>query len=230
MCQQYFRTSHRTCQKSFRLRDLPKRPLLPEFAVVQECYEGEVAEYFSKTDVFALDDLKDKIKNERLPSGFSIIETSDRLMFIAFTLDSERGPKVSQCLTVLENLSFELYSFETRIPSTTVDHISPSGSIANIDDVLNILAYLSSYSSSSTFLKLSFEDIINKLCQYVELHDDEIIGKGSFQFAVEQLKLAKVSAPLKRYSPSLLAAASLWESTLYRMFLKDGSFSLPSVR
>jgi len=203
------------------------------FAVVQERYEGEVAEYFSKNNVFALDDLKDKIKNERLPSGFHIIDTNDRLMFIAFTLDSERGPKVSQCLTVLENLSFELHSFETRIPSTTVDHISPSGSIRNIDDVVNILAYLSSYSSSSAFPKLSFEDIINKLCRYIESYEDEIINKGSFQFAVEQLKLSRKSAPLKRYSPSLLAASSLWESTsptLYRMLLKDGSFSLPSVR
>ncbi|QQP37067.1 Uncharacterized protein FKW44_022373 [Caligus rogercresseyi] len=48
---------------------------------------------------------------------------------------------------------------------------------------------------------------------------------------MEQLKLLKKKENARRYSPTLLAVACLWENTspsLYRMILHDGFLTLPS--
>ena len=56
--------------------------------------------------------------------------------------------------------------------------------------------------------------MLKKLCQFFETEDAGVIEtQGRFQFAIKQLKLATKEFRKHRYSPTLLVAASLWEST-----------------
>jgi len=60
----------------------------------------------SNNSVSDFEDFKAKIRKERLPTGFSIIDNGDQLMFFSFEIVPHEGPKVAKSLTVNNDLSF----------------------------------------------------------------------------------------------------------------------------
>ena len=198
----------------------------------QEQLDKSVSLYFEKMKISTIEDLKNKIDTSAFPEGYSIVYSENRLMILSLEINPNFGPKVSSCLSIFNNLEFEMICMEKKIPIKEVFHIAPSGTIESTDSVYNILAHLKNMSSSQSFT-LSIDAILSKLSTIFEEHEEQIQYKGHFQFIVEQLKLSTKNLLNRRYSPSLLAAASLWHSVspaLYRILIRDESLCLPSIR
>ena len=88
-------------------------------------------------------------------------------MFLSFEIVRHEGPKVAKSLTVRDDLSFELHC-HNRYPS-----YSTNGIIEKVDDALNVLTVLNEHSSTTSFKKLSFEEVLRKLCEIFESKSDE---------------------------------------------------------
>ena len=128
----------------------------------EESLEQEISIFMSNNSVVDFEDFKAKIKN-RLPTGFSIIDSCDQLMFLSFEIVRHEGPKVAK----RDDLSFELHC-HNRYPS-----YSTNGIIEKVDDALNVLTVLNEHSSTTSFKKLSFEEVLRKLCEIFESKSEE---------------------------------------------------------
>jgi len=199
-----------------------------------ENLDERVREHFVRNEVHSLEDLFSKLQNETLPSGFTCHRENDKILFLSIILDPDSGPKISLSLSIDSDLSFDLHAFEHKIPESEYLGLlqTKRGIISKVDEVLNLLAFLKNRpSSGSSFPKLSVEDVIRRL-EDALVSDEILSSNGRFKFAIEQLKLSLKDLGMRRYSPTLMAAAALWEATspaLYRLLLKDENLSLPSV-
>ncbi|XP_059082032.1 uncharacterized protein LOC131879677 [Tigriopus californicus] len=211
-----------------------KVSMTQRFRKEQERHDELVKGYLEQRKVQDFNFLVTQISAEKMPAKFNLLTHEDYLLFISVVFDHNNGPRIESSFQIQPDLSFALFCHEAKVSRNDVNHISADGKIHYVDDVPNILAFLAGYAATKKSKLLSVEHRVEDICKFVETQDDLVVSQGSFNFSTEQLKLSFKSPNQRRYSPTLLAAALLWQNTspaLYKLLSTvDQSVCLPSVR
>lgn len=184
--------------------------------------------------ITSLEELKLKMEGETLPEGIHKIFYQKKLVFAYFTLDKQVGIKTVFSLTVSLDLSFGIHLHGKQLPSTAVAHLANTDKIMDTSALANMLAFVKAQSEKLPEHQFQIDGLVDSMAVVIE--SDSTLDertKGKLLFLVEQLRLATISPHGRRYSPSLLALALMWENSspsLYKQLLKENVLSLPSIR
>ena len=197
--------------------------------------DEENEEFLMRDQVSSLDELETSIKEEKLPAGICIIRQEQVLMLTAFGQNSLLCPEISFGVIISEDMSFKMFCNQVPIPQTSIHHITRSEKIEQTSVALNIIAHLKNLSQGGDdeskayvqFLLSALEEI-TRTC---DSFDDDMRKK--LEFSIEQMRLCLKKKESRRYSPSLLACAMMWNNTsssLYKQMLSENILCLPTIR
>ncbi len=194
----------------------------------------EEAEFFLAQDnVTHFDQLSTELSD--IPSSWNLITFKDieKIFFDEIYFNEEGKPTFRFSLSVNTNLELCLFANDISVPVSKVSNIVENGRISRHSDILNILAFLNSYSE----LPPEPEDVINSCISKLNgLSENVYDGKENqlkrISFIVEQLKLANENPHKRRYSTNFLWTAITWLKTspvLYKLLIQEGLLTLPSI-
>jgi len=184
--------------------------------------------------VTTLEELLLGMRDETLPGGIHTIIYDQRLVYANFILNKESGLKTVFSLAIYLDLSFDIHLDGKRLPLSSVSHLLSSDKITNTCTLANILAFVKAQSEKVPEQRFQIDTLVDSLATAIEEEfslDESVNGK--LLFLVEQLKLATMSPYRRRYSPSLLTLALMWENSspsLYKQLIEENVLSLPSIR
>jgi len=195
----------------------------------------EEAEFFLAQDnVENFEQLSTNLPEDFPPSWNVITLKNDEKIFLDEVSFNEDGkPTFRFSLSVNTNLELCLFSKDISVPVSKISHITGNGRISRHSDIVNILAFLNSYSE----MPPEPEDVINScllklngLSENVFEGDENLLKK--ITFIVEQLKLVNENPHKRRYSTNFLWTAITWLKTspvLYKLLIQEGYLTLPSI-
>jgi hypothetical protein len=97
-------------------------------------------------DIASLDELREKLDRTCLPSGITELFQGGELFFLAIAKDQHGFPNVSLSLTIGPSLELSMCAHNIMVPISKVAHINGCSSLIHTcSDVLNILAFLKTY-------------------------------------------------------------------------------------
>ena len=129
------------------------------------------------------------------------------------------------CLKIASDLKFEIWYEGERVTDTVLKSIV-SVEYNTCTAIKNVFDFLESNRPKEFSDEEVIETIISKLM------DPRFDGNAKVAFIAEQLSLVFNVPTRRRYSPSLLAFASMWERispACYKQILHDGFLTLPST-
>jgi hypothetical protein len=183
--------------------------------------------------VSSFQELLEKLPSEFPPSWTVItLKRSNSLFLEEISINDGGKATFRFCLSIEETLQFSMHSHDMQIPSSKVHHIAPKGKIERSSDIMNILAFLNSFSATDPQPEDVIEHCIRRL-KYVLESSSEISDSLSkkLTFLVEQMNLAN-KINFRRYSTPFLWSALTWQKTspaLYSLIQDEGFISLPST-
>ena len=185
--------------------------------------------------IASLENLREKLEKERLPSGYAIFQMclpepapADPVLTIRLEeLDETLGlPIIKRNLTIYNDLRFRMHAGNTEMSLHHVAGLTARpGIFQNTAEVLNVLARLKSLQPCATDLMCAAAELIKRA-----VDGDGFDGLNVCQFAAEQLRLASVSPNRRRYSQTLMSLAVVWDRTspkLYQDLCHSGVLILP---
>ncbi len=192
--------------------------------------EEENEAFLNSDNVSSLTELTEKLAQETL-SDIQIIVQEEFVMIGKTELDKLSGPKFTFALIIRNDLSYQAFLNEKPFSKDNFSHII-SNTITNVTQVLNAIAVMKNAIDDKNLDSKSLLSLIKLFKDYIsESEMDEAIEK-KLLFLLEQMHLA-IFPSNKRYSPALLAMASMWlssSSSLYKQIIDEDILSLPSVR
>jgi hypothetical protein len=195
--------------------------------------ESEAELFLGLDSVESFEELSDKLPTQFPPSwSVTTLKDEDKIVLEDLTVDEDGKPTLKFSLTILKSLEFVLSSKDVIVPTSKVKHITLNKKIQRHSDVLNILAFLNSFSDGQP----NVQDVINYCISKLSDAGKEVQTENSslstkIEFLIEQLKLSIVPPGGRRYSARLLWTAITWMKTgpaVYRLLLADGSLTLPT--
>ena len=204
-------------------------------------------EFLMKDNVENLKMLKDKLKDEILPEGFTTITSEESIQFhyIYCSPNPKEAPDLPISLTITSDLIVHAYIYGTLLSHDVYEDLIPAGIISKMSQLLNVLALCKSISVDSgisaagsgskqkkkQFLSLTIQMLQRFIDEQQASQDVESSQLELVQFMIEQLQLMQVHKNGRRYSTSMLKTAFLWQLTSNSLYKKLNSFFvLPSVR
>jgi hypothetical protein len=184
--------------------------------------------------ITTLEELQFKMEGATLPEGIHKIYYQEKLVYAYFSLDKQIGLRTVFSLAVSQDLSFGIHLDGKRLPSSAVSHLVTTGKISDTGTLANMLAFVKAQSEKVPEQRFQIDALVDSLTAAIE--EDSTLDErttGKLLFLIEQLRLATISPYTRRYSPSLLAFALMWENSspsLYKQMLKENVLSLPSIR
>ena len=192
--------------------------------------------------------LKEKLKEEIVPSGFIQIPIDENLQLHYFNsnVDSPEisAPELLASTIITKSLKLHCFVHGKPVPCSIFKDFAPTGFITNMSSLLNILALQKSMLQESTEaiasrskLSTSLEIALHYLKQYAEQRqtDNESDDGNSLsqliRFFIEQLELCQIPKHARRYSANTIKTAFFWQLTSSTLYKKLQSFFvLPSLR
>ena len=203
-------------RRTTALASASSRRQVIEQQLQQRCDDMMEAEKFAN-----LEDMRVKLENEKLPSGFMIVKMAPSnglagvLSIRQEELDEALGhPTILRNLTIYEDFHFRMHvaGAEFSVRHTTGLTAKP-GLFQSTTEVLNVLARLKS-------LKLSAKDLIVSAANLLDRATEADSGDRLTvcQFVAEQLRLVSVPANRRRYSQALMSLAVVWDRTSPKLY------------
>ena len=195
--------------------------------------ESEAARFLALDAVESFEELAENLPSQFPPSwSVTTLKDEEKLVLEDLTVDEDGKPTLKFSLTIFKSLEFVLSSKDVIVPTSKVKHITSNKKIQRHSDVMNILAFLNSFSDGEPNVQDVIEYCISKLSaasKEVETENDDLSSK--LEFLIEQLRLSIALPSGRRYSARLLWTATTWMKTgpaVYRLLLADGSLTLPT--
>ena len=141
-------------------------------------------------------------------------------------------PVVKFSLVIFSDLTFKIWHKGKVISYDKLSNIIKGKKITLIDDIVNIMAYLSGLNNPHP---LDITSEVNVCVQILQSLEEYVDGstRPKLQFIVEQLQLAFMNINHRRYSADLLSTCVLWENTstnLYKQIRDSGLLTIPALR
>ena len=134
-----------------------------------------------------LEDLQDKLANERLPSDVHLIKRESELLLLHIP-SNEACPKVSCSLVIYEELAFSMWCQDVPVPKRRVAHILKSEKITSLSQVLNLAAYLKNLSEEGAPAADKIKSCTDQLEELLPTLEEKFQARISF--IMEQLLLS----------------------------------------
>ena len=174
-------------------------------------------------------DVKQKLEQEILPSGFCL-NIVDNVLLILFIKVDEFCPSIKGCIKIKDDKSFEMYIFNNVVSLSKYKDIVKNN-IKKISDVTNLMSRMKFWiDDDQSIAEVKFNNVISNLKYITDSEND--FNKTKLKFITEQLMLMKVKKHGQHYSPELMVTSFLIysHSRSAYTFLKDESIlTLPSI-
>ena len=204
-------------------------------------------QFLRQDDIGSLEMLKDKLKNEILPEGFTIVIQEENLQFYYFKCSSnaKEAPEILISVTIAGDLKVHACIHRTQISHETYKDLIPTGVISKMSQLLNLLALCKSMivdpsnptvgsgcqQKSNYFLSLAIKMLHRFIDEHLASQNIEASQVQLVQFIIEQLQLMQLNKHGRRYSTGMMKTAFLWQLTSNSLYKKLRMFFLlPSVR
>lgn len=182
-------------------------------------------------------DFKSLLSNlpAEFPSSWNaiILKPEEKVIIEGVDFNEEGKPTFRFSLTIKSSLQFVMFANGCIVNSNCVKQITKIDKIERHSDVLNILAFLNSFSCQMPALIDIVEDCVQKLTSMLQQSvEQEDLLNQKLEFLVDQLSLAIVPLPSRKYSTKTLWKTLTWMKTspaLYKLLLADGLLTLPSL-
>ena len=195
-------------------------------------YEKAAEELFAADRVSTLEELRDKLKNEQIPGNITAVHHENSSTFLSTTVEESGRPKILFSITITDEMTFVMHDVNgDRIDPFNIIHITTEKKIETASEVLNVIAWLKSYTVEQR--KCTLSHVIQEFERNLDGVDLDEATRKKLNFLLEQFQLLPYKPRGKRYSVSLLSLCAMWEKTspaLYRQLLAEGLLSLPSAR
>ena len=196
--------------------------------------EKQSNEFLQADNVNSYDDLLSKLPAV-FPSSWNAftLKKEDQLIIEDVEFCEDGKPRLKFSLTITSKLLFSLYSNDTAVPSSKVQHITEQNCVKRHSDVSNLLAFLNAYSAQGRDSTDVIQECIANLSKIAKesVENDDIL-RPKLQFIIEQLILSILPVHQRKYSPSFIWNCLAWMKNgpgLYRQLLAEGLMTLPSV-
>ena len=185
---------------------------------------------FDSEKVANLSELKEKIIQESLPSGYVSVTKDSSISFYYIKKSFNNvldAPLLLGTVIVADKLQIQMFVSSTSIPTSSYHYVlqSSNNTIKTTTELLNLLSFCKSACnrctdfSANTCISLG----MSLLDHYIiaSSADEQSSDDISFiTFMVEQVKLYQTPKLGRRYSVELITPASLWQPTSTALYKK----------
>ena len=188
--------------------------------------QEKLNDQFLSQDVLSnFDDLKSKVSEVILPSGYISSVETDKISFhcIEQDNDSSSAPKLGASVIIFASLCFAAYVSSVQVPSKVFKHLITNERIETLSGLNNVLAHCKSLSDKSLPLKnCIIEKVICYLKGFLSLakQDNSDCNASLIDFIVEQLQLFLLPKERRRYSTKTITMAFLWQLSSTSLYKK----------
>ena len=163
-------------------------------------------------DKFAsLPELDQKLDPDMLSSEVIVSYTERPRMFLSVSQNGK--PDIDYCLKVYDTLDFEMWCKGKIVCKKYFpDHDIASLQFVTCKAIMKILNYLQERCTCNRAVShaKTEKDLLDEIVE--RLYDDKLCNNRKISFLTEQLSLVFVKPNARRYTPSLLAMAFMWQS------------------
>ena len=192
--------------------------------------ENLVNDYWDEDLVESLQEIKEKFHQDSDSDGTSLVQVSNKLIFMSISFDELIQPYIKYSLTICEDLSFSLHCNNLVVTHDEIALITKD-KIASCSEINDILAFLKDTFEYKNNITSLIQNTTLCLETCIEMSED-CSKKRRYGFILEQLSFIKRDNG-SSYSSSLLALAALWvhsSPSLYKQIIQDDILYLPSYK
>ncbi|QQP35180.1 Putative LOC101234561, partial [Caligus rogercresseyi] len=194
--------------------------------------EKEAEAFLEGENFFSVDDMMERLDLSCFPDV--LVTKKDNVVLICQLALSEDDspPQLIFAIEIFNDLTFQVWIGRKVLSRRSFSHIIKDDRLSSSGQLINLIAYARNNQKIIKTENDPFEECYQVLAQTIyQCEDCSEDTKKKVAFIMEQLNLLSRKENARRYSPTLLAVACLWENTspsLYRMILRDGFLTLPS--
>ncbi|QQP39506.1 Putative LOC101234561, partial [Caligus rogercresseyi] len=194
-------------------------------------HEKEAAAFLDGEKFSSVDEVMGRIDLSCFPDVIVTKKNNALLIYQLAFSDNDHPPQMIFTIEIFHDLTFQVWIGQVISSRGSLLHIIRDDKLSSTGQLINLIAHARNKPDNQRTEVDTYE-------QCYQLLEGTLVQEGCSEetkkkvaFLMEQLKLLKKKENARRYSPTLLAVACLWENTspsLYRMILHDGFLTLPS--